>query len=462
MLKKAVKLVTNNFGLKIMALVFAVVLWLVVLNIDDPTKSKTFTTSVALENEEAITNMGKYCEILDGKNTISFKVSAKRSILNMLSNADFRAVADMSRIEDNSRVPVEITPTRYTSSIEVLTRDLYLEVSVEDSQTKQLVINAASSGTPGDNCAVDSVSILGSNVLKISGPQSVVSTIDRAVATINVEGVTTSITDNVIPTLLDQYGNIVDITKLTLSVQTVNIKAEIKDIKYVDVRAVITGTPAEGYVNTAVGYSPERVAVKGAAAVLNTMNTVEIPQGVINIDGATETIEQAINISTYLPEGISLVSDEDKQVTVTVILEKIETRMFEVPVENISIENVSAAYRAQFTGDTIRVYIRGLKNDLDQLSADGIRGTVSASGLSEGDHTVVVHLELDGELYSTNGDQTATIYLEQKNAQAAGNGSNTNNEGGSSNNSGASSDDKENSSNKKPEGNGSQIDDTEE
>ena len=84
MLKKAVKLVTNNFGLKIMALVFAVVLWLVVLNIDDPTKSKTFTTSVALENEEAITNMGKYCEILDGKNTISFKVSAKRSILGSI------------------------------------------------------------------------------------------------------------------------------------------------------------------------------------------------------------------------------------------------------------------------------------------------------------------------------------------------------------------------------------------
>ena len=58
MLKKAIKLVTNNFGFKVLALFFAVVLWLVVLNIDDPTKSRTFTTSVSLENEEAITNMG--------------------------------------------------------------------------------------------------------------------------------------------------------------------------------------------------------------------------------------------------------------------------------------------------------------------------------------------------------------------------------------------------------------------
>lgn len=461
MLKKAVKLVTNNFGFKVLALFFAVVLWLVVLNIDDPTKSRTFTTSVSLENEEAITNMGKYYEIAEGRNTISFKVSAKRSVLNMLSNSDFRAVADMSRIEDDSRVPIEITPTRYTSSIEIQNKDLYLEVSVEDSQTKQLVINAAASGTPGDDCAVDNVSIMGSNVLKISGPKSVVSTIDRAVATINVEGVTTTITDSVIPTLLDQYGGAIDTTKLTLSVQTVNIKAEIKDIKYIDVKAVITGTPADGYVNTAVAYSPERVAVKGAAAVLNTVNTVEIPQGIINIDGATETMEQSVNISTYLPDGISLMSDDDKQVTVTVVLEKIETRMYEVPAGNITVEHVPTGYNAVFPDDVIKVYIRGLKNDLDQLSADSIKGSVSVSGLSQGSNTVVVNLELDEELYSVNGEQTATIYLEPKNAQDSEKGSNTNS-GSNKNDSSGSEKDSESNSVKKPEGNGNQSSNTEE
>ena len=302
---------------------------------------------------------------------------------------------------------------------------------------------------------------MGSNVLKISGPESVVSTIDRVVATINVEGVTTSITDSVIPTLLDQYGGTIDTTKLTLSMQTVNIKAEIKDIKYIDVKAVITGTPAEGYVNTAVAYSPERVAVKGAAAVLNTVNTVEIPEGIISIDGATETIEQSVNISTYLPDGISLMSDEDKQVTVTVVLEKIETRMFEVPAENITVNNVPTAYNAVFPEDAVKVYIRGLKNDLDRLSAEDIKGSVSVSGMGQGDNTVVVDLELDEELYSTNGEQTATIYLEPKNSQNAGNGSNTNSGSNNNDNSG-SENQNQNNSNKKPEGNGNHLDNTEE
>ena len=39
MLRKIVKTITNNFGLKVLAVLFAVVLWLVVVNIDDPNHS---------------------------------------------------------------------------------------------------------------------------------------------------------------------------------------------------------------------------------------------------------------------------------------------------------------------------------------------------------------------------------------------------------------------------------------
>ena len=39
MLQKFGKRVMNNFGLKILAVLFAVVLWIVVVNIDDPSNS---------------------------------------------------------------------------------------------------------------------------------------------------------------------------------------------------------------------------------------------------------------------------------------------------------------------------------------------------------------------------------------------------------------------------------------
>ena len=42
MLQKFGKRVMNNFGLKILAVLFAVVLWIVVVNIDDPSNSKPY------------------------------------------------------------------------------------------------------------------------------------------------------------------------------------------------------------------------------------------------------------------------------------------------------------------------------------------------------------------------------------------------------------------------------------
>ena len=82
MLQKFGKRVMNNFGLKILAVLFAVVLWIVVVNIDDPSNSKPYATSVSLENKSYITSMGKWADYLDGKDTITFSVYAKRSVHN--------------------------------------------------------------------------------------------------------------------------------------------------------------------------------------------------------------------------------------------------------------------------------------------------------------------------------------------------------------------------------------------
>ena len=51
MLRKLTKRITNNFGLKVLAVVFAIVIWLVVVNIEDPEKTKGFTIPVTIERK---------------------------------------------------------------------------------------------------------------------------------------------------------------------------------------------------------------------------------------------------------------------------------------------------------------------------------------------------------------------------------------------------------------------------
>ena len=120
MLQKFGKRVMNNFGLKILAVLFAVVLWIVVVNIDDPSNSKPYTTSVSLENKSYITSMGKWADYLDGKNTITFSVYAKRSVHNTLTNANFTATADAQKIEYDEKTGTYRVPVTVTTAVLIL------------------------------------------------------------------------------------------------------------------------------------------------------------------------------------------------------------------------------------------------------------------------------------------------------------------------------------------------------
>ena len=104
---------------------------------------------------------------------MSFRVSAARSVHDELSNADFSATADMENIEYDEgsgiyRVPVTITAKRYSNKVSVVSKQLYLEVALEDRGTCQKAITAATKGTVMDGCALGTVQIVGSNLLKFS------------------------------------------------------------------------------------------------------------------------------------------------------------------------------------------------------------------------------------------------------------------------------------------------------
>ena len=180
MLNRIIKMITNNFGLKILAVVFACVLWLAVVNIDDPVTTRSFTTTVSVENNDYLTGIGKYYEIVNNSNTITFKVSGKRSYLERMSNSDFRAIADLELIENLERVPIEITPQRYNSYVTIASKVYYLELAVEDLVSRPYVISVETEGNPMDQHALGEMSV-SPTLLRVSGPASVIERIDKAV-----------------------------------------------------------------------------------------------------------------------------------------------------------------------------------------------------------------------------------------------------------------------------------------
>lgn len=405
MLRRLGRKLTNNFGLKILAALSAIILWIVVVNIDDPLKTLPYTTSVTFENTDFISEQGRYYEVLDGNNTVTFRVSAQRSIQERLSNSDFIATADMEKIEyddksEGYRVPVTITAPKYTSKeVTIVGTQLYKEVTLEDLGRTQKQITARTKGTVADGCALGDLEINASNILKISGPSSIVSRIDTVVATINVDGMSTDVTDNVVPVLLDADGNAIDTTKLTLSINTVSITAEILNTKDVSLEFQTMGTVAEGYMETGIDYKPATVRIKGVAATLNPINKITIPEEVLDLSGATASIETVVDISAYLPGGTSLVLNSDAKVNVTVNIEQIVSKTFNVPVQNFVVENLRDGYEVSYAENMVTVEVTGPQNAMEGLTEKDIKGTADASGLGRGEHLLSISLSMEEDWY---------------------------------------------------------------
>ena len=271
-----------------------------------------------------------------------------------------------------------------------------MDLDVEDLVSKPFVISVQTDGKPSKQHALGETSVSPS-LLRVSGPASVVDTIDKAVAAVNVEEMSQDLTDSVIPILYNKDGNEVDTKDLTFNIQNVMVSVRILDTKDVTLNFQTAGTLQEGYEYVGIEYEPQTVSVKGASAVLNTVNSITIPEEVLDLTDATGNIEKEVDISAYLPEGVSLTKSNQAKISVTVKIEKHERRKFELPTANITVGNLGSRYAAEFLTDTVAVELEGLASELDTLDASTLTGSIDVSGMTEGEHTVNLEVNLDSK-----------------------------------------------------------------
>ena len=428
MRKKSSRKLTNNIGLKLLALFLATALWMVVVNTEDPMVRKSMTVSVLMKNQDYITDMGKYMDILNESNTVTFFYTTKRSVWDSISSSDFQAFADMEKIEAKNngeyRVPVSVSAVRNANQITIETKQLYLDVALEDLGKQQFQIKANTSGMVADGCALGKVEIENANVVQVSGPISVVNKIESVIATINVNEMATDITDNVVPIFYDAKGEVIDTTKLEKSVETVRINAQILNTKDVPLQFSAKGTPAEGYYLLGIVSKPQNVRIKGDAATLNTLDKIEIPAEVLDLSEAVSSVEKTIDISTYLPEGVSLVISSDAKVNVTAEIEPIETREYKIPTSNISANGLRSGCQVIYSEKYVLLLVTAGKSAHDGLNVADIKGTIQVENLREGKHIIEVSFSLDEQFYKTEAADTEIIIVHMEEVETENNSEN--------------------------------------
>lgn len=364
--------------------------------------------------------MNKCYEVLDGTNTVTFTVTGKRSELEKLDDTDFSAVADMNRLIINDKgnkasVPIEISAKRTYTSVSINNKNKYMELSLEDLMSRRFMISADTSGKVAAGYALGEVSVTNPNVLNVS-TGIYCEKVDKVVATIDVDGMSSNLTDNVIPVLYDSDGNEVDTTQLKLSNTTVTISAKILSVKEVPLVFSTTGTPYGEYRVVEISSTPDTVKLKGASNVLNPFVSLEIPANVINVSGAKNDVKTTIDISEYLPDGVELVDSSAASVTVTVRIEAYASRTYHLPTSDIKVNSLPDGLNLSFDKAQVSVTISGLQDDLNKLNASELAASIDASRLSEGTHQVELSLKLDEDHYAYQ-PITVSVTVNAKNTQ---------------------------------------------
>ena len=72
---------TDNLFLKILSVLVAIVLWLMIVNINDAKATQQYMVEVHLLNTEVITENGKVFRVEDGTDMVKLTVRARQSVL---------------------------------------------------------------------------------------------------------------------------------------------------------------------------------------------------------------------------------------------------------------------------------------------------------------------------------------------------------------------------------------------
>ena len=133
---------TGNLVLKLIALVMGFLIWLMVTNSDDPTRSLILSNvPITIVNEDSIADIGKVVEP-EGSSTVTLKVTERRSVLNRLARngSDFYVEADLENINEMNTVPLTVNCTNPNVTWdEISINPSALKVKLEDKMEQAFV-----------------------------------------------------------------------------------------------------------------------------------------------------------------------------------------------------------------------------------------------------------------------------------------------------------------------------------
>ncbi len=378
----------NNLGLIVLAVIFAVLVWLIASLQQDPIVEETLSAQVVsqpLPLERVVSNSTV-------PSTVQVRVRAPKSTLEQLRSTGLRVTVNLAELQPGTHV-ISLEPALTARPAALLqVRPPTASVTIEPVVRANFPVRIVLIGAPatGYRTLIPEVDV---REATISATQQAISQIESVQATISVENARASVEQTVKLEAVDREG--APVTNVTIQPETVTVKVPLEQLSnYRDlaVRMRIVGQPAEGYVVTSVDYSPQVVTVFGPREALQQLpGFVETFE--VSLEGVTSDVETRVGLN--LPSGVSPVA-ENLSVYVRV---RVEPQQGARTVTRAPLlVGVSPTLEATLSPPTVDVVLLGPLPVLNKLQEDDVRVVVNLAGLSAGAYAITPTVDLPPSL----------------------------------------------------------------
>lgn len=395
MLTKLKMSLTNNIGLKFLAVLIALVLWLAIVNVNDPEKTITVSNiPISVTNESAITSRDMVYNV-KSEQYLNITVSGKRSIVSNLSAEDFRATASLKELSKVNSIPVDVTTKnaslgRKITIVKQSAQTILVDVeNVEEKDFTDLVVEYTGKVADGYVAGLSSMS---TDEVTVKAPTSIIDKIKKVAVRCSFDGTNTNISKKCPVILYDKNDKEIKSDEIELSDKKIRVNVNVLRAKQVPISTINKdelGKPADGYVVDDVILSSDSITVYGSEESLDSIESLDI-QDDIDVSDAKGDVTQNIDVTGKLPKGLSV--SGESTITVKVLIKKLITRTFEYDASEVSLNDLSSDLDVQLVTKKVKVTLQGEEEVISQLTKDDMAISADLGKVKEG--TTTVHVDV--------------------------------------------------------------------
>lgn len=329
LLKRLKEICTKNWGLKLICVLLAILLWGSQIS-QDPnlTREKTFTdVTISRMGEDSLLRNGFI--IVSGltePNSIQMRAAVPQKQYSQAAPSNYNVRVDLSRITKagEQTVPVLTTGSATYGQVTWMSHS-EVKVQVDSYITKRRIpmelegISQPPAGFYAPPAARDP------SMVTISGPSQLVNKVVKCVSVYDMSMLraTAGTQSFALPfTLRDERGEVVDSSLITVTsesvlIDTLLVEQQLHALKTVDINVagITRGAPAPGYVVKSITASPSYLSVAGSGELLKSLKLLDVA-GKIDIEGAKESLIRAVRVEK--PHGALYFSEEAVYVSIEI------------------------------------------------------------------------------------------------------------------------------------------------